>query len=142
MKPVRNSISLVVYSRDRSQFLVVLRPDNDRELPHVWGLPAGMVREGESPEDAVRRALKEKLGVEGRAVMLIAEGQTERDDYILEQKLFEAVITNGIPAVPQKAPGVTQYMRLMWGTAKDLKEAESKGSLCCRLYLKHAAAEM
>ena len=47
--------------------LLVRRPDDDDDLPGVWGLPAASLAEGESEEDAVRRAGREKLGVEVRA---------------------------------------------------------------------------
>lgn len=77
----------------------------------------------------------EKLGVEGEAVRFIAEGRTEREDYNLFMKLYEAKITKGDPKVPQHVQGVTQYTQLRWGTLEDLGEADRKGSLCCRLYI-------
>ena len=47
--------------------LLVRRPDDDENLPGVWGLPAVSLAAGESEEDAVRRAGRDKLGVELRA---------------------------------------------------------------------------
>ena len=44
--------------------LLVRRPDDDESLPGVWGLPAVSLAPGESEEDAVRRAGRDKLGVE------------------------------------------------------------------------------
>jgi ADP-ribose pyrophosphatase YjhB (NUDIX family) len=134
MKPIKNSISYVIYNQE-SQFLVVLRPESDKELPNVWGLPAGMVQQGEAFEDAVSRSLKEKLGVEGKIIKLIGEGSTEREDYVLFMKLYQVEITKGAPKVPQPVSGITQYKELRWGVPSDLDEASSKGSLCSRLYL-------
>lgn len=60
-KPIKNSISYIVYNKDRSKFLVVQRPKDDEDLPNVWGLPAGSLMEEESFVDAVIRS-----GVEAR----------------------------------------------------------------------------
>ena len=136
MKPIRNSISYVVYNGDRSKFLIVLRPESDRELPNVWGLPAGNVGNGETFEDAVHRSLREKLGLDGRIVKQIGEGTTERDSYALFMKLYEVQILSGSPRVPQSVEGVTQYTQCRWGATNDLLDAASKGSLCCNMYLK------
>ena len=43
--------------------LLVRRPDDDEDLPGAWGLPAATLAEGESEEDAVRRAGRDNLGV-------------------------------------------------------------------------------
>lgn len=136
MKPAKNSISYVIYNKEGSKFLIVLRPDSDKELPNVWGLPAGMVNLEEDFEDAVHRSLKEKLGVEGKIVKLLGEGSIDRDDYTLMMKLYQVEITQGKPTVPQQVSGVTQYKELRWGLPNDLLEASSKGSLCSKLYLK------
>lgn len=49
---------------------------------------------------------------------------------------YEAIIANGEPKIQQQGNGITQYQDWKWGTSKDIKEAASKGSLCCRLYLR------
>lgn len=135
-KPVENAISFVIY-RDpgKNEFLVVKRPVDDEDLPDVWGLPAGIVREGESDEGAVLRSGREKLGVQLRIGNELNKGTTERKDYILFMKLYTAEIVSGEPAVPQNIPGVTRYQTWKWGKAEDLREAVSKGSLCCRLFI-------
>lgn len=135
MKPTKNAISYVIYNDDRSQFLVVQRPEDDENLPNVWGLPAGSLKENEGYEDAVLRSGREKLGVDLRIVEFIREGDIERDDYILNMKEYEVDIINGEPEVPQDVKGVTQYKAWKWGTSDDLTDAASKGSLCCQLYL-------
>lgn len=119
-KPIKNSISYVVYNNDKTSFLIVLRPDNDTELPNVWGLPAGNVKPNETSEDAVHRSLKEKLGVQGSIIKLVNEGSTDRADYTLFMKLYEVRITKGEPKVPQDITGVTQYKSLRFGVADDL----------------------
>lgn len=135
---IKNSVAFVIYNKDRTRFLIVKRPPEDDKLPNVWGLPAGSLKNGETYEDAVIRAGKEKLGVELRIVRQIAEGDIDRDDYTLHMKEYEAEIIKGKPYVPQLIVGVTQYVRWKWGESTELIEAAGKGSLCCRLYLSRA----
>ena len=134
MKPMRNAISYVIYNKDKSKFLSVKRPEDDNDLPNVWGLPAGNVKDGESFEQAVLRSGKEKLGVELEIEDIVDEGDIERNNYVLNMKLYETKIVKGEPRVPQQAEG-TQYQDWKWATSEELKEAAQKDSLCCRLYL-------
>jgi 8-oxo-dGTP pyrophosphatase MutT (NUDIX family) len=107
--------------------LLVRRPDDDEDLPGVWGLPAVSLAPDESEEEAVRRAGREKLGVEVRPVRSVGQDQTMRD--------WEAGIVSGDPSVPQPGPH-TQYTDLRWGEPSDLVPAARQGSLCCRVLLR------
>jgi len=137
MKPTKYSIAFVIYNRDRTKFLVVRRPPDDDSLPNVWGLPAGSLKDKETPKNAVIRSGKDKLGVDVKVVGLIEEGEIERDQYILHMKEYEVKIEKGEPEVPQQVSGVTQYREWKWGIPGDVIEAAQKGSLCSRLYLKN-----
>lgn len=68
---------------------------------------------------------------------MISEGSTERKNFVLHMKEYEAGIVSGMPRVPQNADGVTQYRELKYGDSKDLIPAAQKGSLCSMLYLSH-----
>ena len=156
MKPIKRSIAVVVSAgpaatpgvkaglhswRARTHaVLLVRRPPDDEDLPDAWGLPAGSLRAGESWEEAVRRAGREKLGVELRPGPLLGEGDLERRDYILRMRLYAAELAAGQPAVPQPLPGVTQYAAWAWGPVDRLRPAAGRGSLCSRLCLRWAGA--
>src|SRR5258708_1097585 len=109
MKPTQQAISFVIWNQNRDKILAVQRPSDDENLPNVWGLPAGNVRENESFEDCVIRAGQEKLGVEIEIIQTIGEGEIERSQYILHMKEFEVKIVSGEPIVPQNTEGVTKY---------------------------------
>jgi 8-oxo-dGTP diphosphatase len=111
----------------REGLLLVRRPDDDESLPGVWGLPAVSLGPGESEEDAVRRAGRDKLGVEVEPLRPVGRDQTMTD--------WEARILSGRPAVPQPGPH-TQYTDLRWGEAAELVPAARQGSLCCRVLLR------
>ena len=103
------------------------RPEDDESLPGVWGLPAASLAEGESEEDAVRRAGREKLGVEVRPVEPVGRelGMTD----------WRVEIVAGRPSVPQRGPN-TQYAELRWGDLAELVPAAREGSLCSRAVLR------
>jgi NUDIX domain len=107
--------------------LLVRRPDDDESLPGVWGLPAVSLAPGESEEDGVRRAGREKLGVELEPLGPIGSEGSMTD--------WEVRIRAGEPAVPQAGPN-TQYTALRYGDPSELVPAARLGSLCCRALLR------
>jgi ADP-ribose pyrophosphatase YjhB (NUDIX family) len=107
--------------------LLVRRPDDDEDLPGAWGLPAATLADGESQEDAVRRAGRDKLGVEVRPLRALGEEGFMTD--------WEAELLFGEPAVPQPGPH-TQYAELRWGDPSELVPAARRGSLCSRVLLR------
>jgi 8-oxo-dGTP diphosphatase len=121
----KRSVSLVIDGPEG--LLLVRRPDGDGSLPGVWGLPAASLAEGESEEDAVRRAGREKLGVEVLPLRAIGEDAGMTD--------WETRIVDGRPAVPQAGPN-TQYTALRWGDPRELVPAARQGSLCSRVLLR------
>ena len=125
MSSRKRSISLVIESPDG--VLLVRRPDDDESLPGVWGLPAASLLGDESEEDAVRRAGREKLGVEVLPLQPIGADGAMTD--------WEARIVEGRPSVPQPGPN-TQYAQLRWGDPRDLVPAARQGSLCSRVLLR------
>jgi ADP-ribose pyrophosphatase YjhB (NUDIX family) len=135
MKQTKHAIAFVVWNQDRDKVLAVQRPGNDEDLPDVWGLPAGSLREGETFEDCVVRSGREKLGVDVCIIQLLAEGESERTACILRMKEYEVEIVQGEPSVPQPLEGMTQYQRWQWAEPALLQEAAQKGSLCSRLFL-------
>jgi len=118
--PVKRSVAVVV--RNGSTLLSTRRPDDDDELPGVWGLPAGTYHGSESLEDLVRRIGTDKLGVALIPVRKLAEGRQTRERYILEMELWEAEMS-----------GVPRHPAWKWTTADTLQPGRAQGSLCCRL---------
>src|SRR6266568_3544293 len=55
------------------KFLVEKRRDNDEADPGYVEIPGGHVREGESLENALRREMKEELGIEVERMKLVSE---------------------------------------------------------------------
>ena len=133
-RPVKRSVSVAISHADGERVLIVQRPADDEDLPGAWGLPAASLKDGESWEAAVRRAGREKLGVEIAVGHEMNRGSIERKTYALEMRLFSAQILEGDVDVPQPEPGVTQYQAWRWGDADDLEPGARAGSLCCHLF--------
>ena len=120
-------------------WLLVRRPEDDEDLPGVWGLPAGTAEPGETDLDLVRRIGVEKLGVELDPGARVAVGSVERADYTLEMELWTAAIVAGRPDpdTPRSgnASGRTRYADWRWEDPSALEPGARDGSLCCRLGL-------
>ncbi|HEY0810839.1 MAG TPA: NUDIX domain-containing protein [Longimicrobiales bacterium] len=138
-RPEKQSVAVVIRNpQEPAKVLTVLRPEDDEDLPNVWGLPAATLRPGEDWNAAIERVGLEKLGVQLKIGSELERGTLERRDYRLEMRLYDAQITKGTPFVPQPDDAFTQYSKWKWGTAQDLQPAAQRGSLCCRLYLRNA----
>lgn len=133
MKPLKHSVSLVI--EGPGGLLLVRRPEEDESLPGEWGLPAATLRPGEREEDAVRRAGRDKLGVEVRLVRALGEESGERPAYRILMRDWAVEIAAGEPVVPQPGEG-TQYESLRWGEVEELVPAARHGSLCARVLLR------
>ncbi|WP_428275011.1 NUDIX domain-containing protein [Candidatus Palauibacter sp.] len=142
-RPARLAMALAIEGPESAggapRWLLVRRPDDDPDLPGVWGLPAGSHAAGERDEALVRRIGREKLGVETEDLGCLNEGHVERTDYRLEMRLHAARIVTGEPRVPQPVPGITQYSEWGWRPPVELRDGARRGSLCCRLALDFAA---
>jgi 8-oxo-dGTP diphosphatase len=133
VKPLKRSVALVIEG-DRG-LLLVRRPPDDESLPGHWGLPAVSLQEGESEQEAVRRAGRAKLGVEVRPVRPVGSEYAERAAYRIEMCDWAVEVVAGEPAVPQPGEG-TQYVDWRWGDPRELRPAARAGSLCARVLLR------
>jgi ADP-ribose pyrophosphatase YjhB (NUDIX family) len=120
--PVKRSVAVLI--RNGRRFLSVRRPDDDDELPGVWGLPAGSYRNAETLENLVRRIGRDKLAVELTPIRKLARGLQTRQRYRLEMELWEAEMA-----------GAPRHPAWQWADAEVLEPGTQQGSLCCRLAL-------
>jgi ADP-ribose pyrophosphatase YjhB (NUDIX family) len=127
--PIKHSVAVLVRNGDR--ILAIRRPDDDDELPGIWGLPAGSFRGGETLEDLICRIGRDKLGVSLMPKRKLAEGAQDRERYRLEMELWEAEM-EGNPVAPQ----------WQWAKLETLQPGSQHGSLCCRLALSAASGDL
>lgn len=121
-----------------SLVLTVLRPDDDEDLPGVWGLPATSIRHDESDVTAANRLGSRKLGAMLTLGTLLAEGTQERPSHHLAMRLYEASLSAASPVLPASEnhdDGTTYYTEWKWASRDSLREGAQMGSLCCQLAL-------
>jgi 8-oxo-dGTP diphosphatase len=95
-KPERRLVVAAVVQRDDGRFLLSRRRPA-AHLGGLWEFPGGAVEEGEAPAEALRRELREELGVDaqiGTPVTFAFHRDAERDVVLL---FYAAAITAGEP---------------------------------------------
>ncbi|MFV1987089.1 MAG: NUDIX domain-containing protein [Gemmatimonadota bacterium] len=143
---IKRSIALVIREPEGSRagagcgparsWLLVRRPDDDADLPGVWGLPAGTLDADETAQGLVRRIGRGKLGIEVEPGAVVATGAADRAAYRLDMELWTATILDGVPNVeasPVHGGDQTRYAAWKWDDPSALEEGAREGSLCCRL---------
>ncbi len=123
--------------------LAVRRPDGPgEELPNIWGLPAVTLLENETAEEAIRRLGAQKLGIELTPLRQLAEGEQQREDYVLHMTVYEAS-PGGEPTLPPRTAEaeVTLYEDADWLPIEAFDEAAERGSLCRKLFLEAVSTE-
>lgn len=136
-KPIKESVAFYALNHEGA-FMAVRRSDDDESLPGVWGLAAASVRDGETKEDSVRRAAKDKLGVEVEVLKYTGDDTQERNDYVLHLSEYEVKILKGEPQALHVDPTVSNYAAVQWSKDPELlREAAERGSSCSRIFLRN-----
>jgi ADP-ribose pyrophosphatase YjhB (NUDIX family) len=120
---------VAIFKDDR--ILAIQRPDNDDELPGIWGLPAGTARDQETTSDVITRIGRDKLGVKLTPVRMLDSGRQQRPRYQLEMELWEASME-----------GTPNYPEWRWASVDLLRPGAASGSLCCELAIRGRAREV
>ncbi len=85
-----------------------------------WGIPGGFVEKGEQPEEAIRREMREEVGVEIDGVRLVAARTLRRPRQV--ELLYLARVREG--EHPRAASA--EISRAQWFAAGELPEGLSK----------------
>lgn len=107
-------VSAVALIDTDGRVLLAQRPQ-DKSLAGLWEFPGGKVEEGETPETALIRELREELGIEAKQPCLspLTFASHAYDDFHLLMPLFVCRRWNGI-VIPREG------QNLAWVRPKDL----------------------
>jgi 8-oxo-dGTP diphosphatase len=122
--PLKHSVAVIIFRGN--EILAIRRPEDDDELPGIWGLPAGTLRGTETIEDVIQRIGRDKLGVTLTPLQRVASGVQDRPAYRLEMELWEASM-EGVPRNPE----------WRWASLELLRRGMESGSLCCKLAIQN-----
>ena len=103
-----------VIERD-GKYLITQRRDN-AVLPRLWEFPGGRVEDGESDEDALRREVLGRIGVEVKVAHALTERQHAYASYDVHLTLFSCEL----PAEADPQPLLVRDVR--WVTSSEFSE--------------------
>jgi 8-oxo-dGTP pyrophosphatase MutT (NUDIX family) len=96
--------------------LLLLRQSYRRQ--EAWGFPGGLLKREEEPADAVRREIREELGVQievDDAPMVVVDARHRRVDVI-----FRGRLAGDDPDPPPPAPASPEIVEVRWFDPKEL----------------------
>ncbi|TFG64280.1 MAG: (deoxy)nucleoside triphosphate pyrophosphohydrolase [Spirochaetales bacterium] len=96
MKAERIQVTAAVIA-EGGRVLLAQRSAGD-PLEGKWEFPGGKIEEGESPEECLKRELKEELGIGTRIGKFIASCRWDYPHISIELLAYEAEILSGSPA--------------------------------------------
>lgn len=88
IEPIKQVAKIIIHN-PHNEYLLHLRDDNPRiAFPLHWNLLGGVVEKGETPEEAIRREVREEIGIDIRKPSLFLV----RDHQRTRQYIFSACL--------------------------------------------------
>ncbi len=84
-------IGAVIWSPEKQRYLLLRRAENKDFAPGVWECVTGRVEQGEGFEDALRREVREELGVTARIFCLLGTTHFYRGASTVENELLGVI---------------------------------------------------
>jgi 8-oxo-dGTP diphosphatase len=85
-------------------------------LPDLWEFPGGRVEAGESDEQALRREVTERLGVEVTVKARIAHRSHQYEGYSVDLNLYQAELA------PNETPSALRVADFRWVTSEEFEK--------------------
>ncbi|UOK49042.1 (deoxy)nucleoside triphosphate pyrophosphohydrolase (plasmid) [Bacillus tropicus] len=116
----RVSVVGAVIFNERNEVLCALRSPK-MSLPNYWEFPGGKINEGEMPQEALIREIKEELGCLISVGEKIEEVDHEYENIIVHLATYKAYIESGVPKALEHADlkwvQVKKLLELKWAPA-------------------------
>ncbi|PEN67156.1 (deoxy)nucleoside triphosphate pyrophosphohydrolase [Bacillus toyonensis] len=113
MKKKVSVVGAVIFNEE-NEILCALRSPA-MSLPNYWEFPGGKINEGEMPQEALVREIKEELGCLINVGEKIEEVDYEYENIIVHLVTYKANIKSGIPKA-------LEHAELKWVQDKNLLE--------------------
>ncbi len=127
-------IGAVVWAPSRAQYLLVKRAPQKDFAPGVWECVTGRVDQGESFESALRREVREELGVMVDADFIVGTTHFYRGSAVPENELLGVVYHCSL-ATPADVKLSAEHSELRWATYSEVQELLSESRHPSELWL-------
>ena len=115
MNEVTPDIRVVAALIEQQGRYLITQRQSTAVLAGLWEFPSGRVKTGETDEAALRRELKERVGVDVDVGGSTAHRTHRYDGYVVELVLYRAAIA------PVQEPRPVGVADLRWGTPQELE---------------------
>lgn len=95
---------------------LVCRRSSHKSLPGFWEFPGGKVETGESDPEALKREIREELGVEIQVLEFICMSEIHTDIEKIEMYSYSGVLVSNEPS------SSSDHDALRWVSAKELPD--------------------
>ncbi|MEY8350920.1 (deoxy)nucleoside triphosphate pyrophosphohydrolase [Bacillus cereus] len=125
MKKTVAVVGAVIFN-EKNEILCALRSPT-MSLPNYWEFPGGKIDEGEAPQEALVREIKEELSCLITVGEKIEEVEHEYENIVVHLATYKAYIESGVPKALEHAElkwvHVNKLLELKWAQA-DLPTVE------------------
>ncbi|QIW19550.1 (deoxy)nucleoside triphosphate pyrophosphohydrolase [Bacillus thuringiensis] len=119
MKKKVSVVGAVIFN-EKNEILCALRSPT-MSLPNYWEFPGGKVDEGETPQEALVREIKEELSCWITVGEKIEEVEHEYENIVVYLATYKAYIESGVPKALEHAElkwvHVNNLLELKWAPA-------------------------
>lgn len=90
---------------------------NKGKTAFKWEFPGGKIDPGETPQQALKRELKEELSIQVEVMELLTSIVDEYDDVILHIDTYRCVLIKGEPTL-------SEHVAMQWSNKSELDQLE------------------
>jgi 8-oxo-dGTP diphosphatase len=110
-------ITVVCALIERQDRLLVAKRAPGRSRAGMWEFPGGKIREGEMPEDAIVREIREELGCGIRPIRMLPAHTHDYPDLTVTLLPFLCVLIDN-------EPSALEHAQLSWAGKNELRDLE------------------
>ncbi len=114
----------IILIANDGRILLQYRDKDNRWNQDSWSEFGGQIEEGETPEEAVKRELKEELGIELTGLKLFKKYELQRKKGIYEQFVFTASLNYPLESLKKQQKEGKDLALFTYEQTKGLKMAD------------------
>lgn len=122
-KLLQRVIVVPIIRNSKNKVLICKKPPDRGVFPDQWGLPGGGMEPGESLEDALRREVREELGIEIEDIrpLFFKDGtETKSTPDGRSQKIYMIYLLFGCLAVSENIQLNEEFVEYAWAALSEI----------------------